>query len=138
MTNQLKAVGRFHHSEVLILRLLKCPNRFLRFKPFRIIQQKFIHKFKTMHQNFMKNAPYTVMAEDHCDYYQDPPIRYKLFEASTYYEAVAFAMDYYDKCEEDDLQWPNVTALRIVPEAVGMSFNYEKYMEYVCLEKFNK
>ena len=83
-----------------------------------------------MHQNFTKNAPYTVMAEDHWDYYKDPRIVYQLFEGDNYWEAVAFAMDYYDNCDKQDLEWPYVTALRIHPNPVGISFKYQEYIDF--------
>jgi hypothetical protein len=84
-----------------------------------------------MHINFTKDAPYKVMSEDLWDYHADPPLRYKIFEADNYFEAVSYAMEYYDKCDESELKYPWLTSLWITPEPIGMHFDYHKYIEYL-------
>ena len=84
-----------------------------------------------MHPSLIRNGPYVVMTQDGWDYYyKNPPIRNGLFESENYFEAVSFAMRYYDQCDKDDLQYPNTQSLWISPEPVGMHFDYNKYIDH--------
>ena len=84
---------------------------------------------------FTKNGPFVVMAEDLWDYYKDPPIRNKLFEADNYLEALKFAFDWYDACDPSKLENPWTTSLWITPEPPGMHFDYNTYIEYLQSNK---
>lgn len=84
-----------------------------------------------MHKSLTQNGPYVVMTEDCWDYYKDPPIRNGIFQSDSYFEAVSFAMRYYDQCSKEDLQYPNTQSLWISPEPIGMHFDYNKYIEFL-------
>lgn len=82
-------------------------------------------------QIFIENGPFVVMAEDIWDYYKDPPIRIKLFETNDYLEALNFVYDYYNQCNDSDLEYPWIKSLWITPEPPGLHFDYNSYIEYL-------
>lgn len=85
---------------------------------------------------FTKDKPYTVMSEETWDYYKDPPIRNKLFETNNYFEAVMYAIKYYNGCDKEDLEYPWTTSLWIKPEPKGMHFDYSEYIEHLLSTKY--
>ncbi len=73
-----------------------------------------------------EQAPYIVYSEDHADYYEDPPVRPKVGEFSSYVEAVDF-------CRERVRQGANgeekgSISYWIAPQPAGLTFSEHEFL----------